>query len=74
MANTAQKTYPCSVNNAPAKIALISFPITLWLLIRENGFDWFTVVMIAPMTFLVALGLAAILEWIIEPLVRWINK
>jgi hypothetical protein len=62
------------VNNAPAKIALISFPITLWLLIRENGFGWFTVITILPMTFLVALGLAAILEWIIEPLVRWINK
>jgi hypothetical protein len=56
------------------KIFLLSFPITLWLLIRENGFDWFTVMLIVPMTALVALGLAAVFELILEPLVRWINK
>lgn len=55
------------------KIILLSFPIALWYLFPLS-FDWFTILMIVPVTALVALGLALVLEIIIEPLVRWINK
>jgi hypothetical protein len=56
-----------------AKLMLLSFPIALWYLI-STGWGWGTVLMIVPVTAVVALGLAAVFEWILEPLVRWINK
>jgi hypothetical protein len=56
------------------KIYLLSIPIALWWLISED-FGWFYgVLMIVPVTVFIGLLLAAILEWLIEPLVRWIKK
>jgi hypothetical protein len=58
---------------AIAKILFLSFPIALWYLI-STGWGWGSVLMIVPVTVFIGLAFTVILEWFIEPLVRWINK
>ena len=56
------------------KIYLLSIPISLWWLISED-YGWFYgILMIVPVTFFIGLVLAAIFEWFLEPLVRWLNE
>ena len=72
-----QKNYPrdMSQETSMPKIGSISFLISLWILIFYWDFGWvMTLIMILPMTALVGMGLAIALEWVIEPLVRGINK
>ncbi len=64
-----------SQESSMPKIGLISFLISLWILIFYWDFGWImTLIMILPMTALVGMGVAVVLEWVIEPLVRWINN
>ena len=58
---------------AMAKMLLLGFPIALWYLISQD-WGWGTVLMIVPVTFFIGLAFTVILEWFIQPLVRWINK
>jgi hypothetical protein len=72
-----QKNYPwaLSQNSSMQKIGLISFLISLWIVIFYFDSGWvMTLILIFPMTALVGMGVAIALEWVIEPLVRWINK
>lgn len=56
------------------KIVFVSFLIALWYLISEETGWFYSFIFIAPYTFLVALCLSAFFNYILEPLVRWINK
>jgi hypothetical protein len=58
-----------------AKVISVSFLISLWLAI----FYWdlglvMTLIVIAPTTVLVGMGVAFVLEYVLEPLLRWFSK
>ena len=77
MSNAPQKTYPLlmAVDKPMAKIGFISFLLALWILIFYFDSGWFlTLLLSAPMTALVGMGLALVLEYVLEPLLRWIKK
>jgi hypothetical protein len=58
-----------------AKLGFVSFLFTLWLLIFYWEFDWFLfIVVIIPLTAVVAGVLAFILDMILKPIVEWFNK
>lgn len=58
-----------------AKVISVSFLISLWLAI----FYWdlglvMTLIVIAPTTVLVGMVVAFVLEYVLEPLLRWFSK
>ena len=64
-----------SRNISAVKVGFLSFPIALWIALIEWDYGWvMTLIVIVPLTFLVAIGLALVLELIVEPLLRWLNK
>ena len=77
MSYAYKKTYACAVatDKPMAKIIFISFLISLWVLATDPDMGWvMTLILIAPTTFLVGMGIAFVLEYFIEPLLRWIKK
>lgn len=73
----ATKKYPCDMaqDKQVAKLSFVSLLAALWVLIFKWEMGWvMTLLLIVPLTALIALWLAFALNMIIEPLVRWFNK
>ena len=75
MSFTRQKKYPyqMEVDKPMVKIGFISFLIAGWFVIFKWDSGWYTIIFIAPMTFLVSLILSVVLG-LIEGLLGWLNK
>ncbi len=72
-----KKPYPCAVatDKPMAKIFFVSFLIALWVAIFYWDLGWvMTLIVIMPLTFLVGMGVAVLLEAVLEPMVRWFKK
>ncbi len=58
-----------------AKVISVSFLISLWIAIFYWDLGWvMTLIVIMPLTFLVGMGVAVLLEAVFEPMVRWFKK
>jgi|Wag4MinimDraft_6_1082665.scaffolds.fasta_scaffold203606_1 hypothetical protein len=58
-----------------AKVISVSFLISLWIAIFYWDLGWvMTLIVIMPLTFLVGMGVAVLLEAVLEPMVRWFKK
>jgi len=57
------------------KVMSVSFLLALWILFFYFDSGWFmSLLLIAPMTALVGMGLALVLEYVLEPVLRWFKK
>lgn len=57
------------------KVMSVSFLLALWILLFYFDSGWFmSLLLIAPMTALVGMGLALVLEYVLEPVLRWFKK